>query len=303
MRNFCNKLWNASRFVMMNLTITENKLPEKLELEDRWILSRLNDVVKEVNENMDHFELGVAAGKIYDFIWDNYCDWYIELTKTRLNSGDEAAARGAQQILLFVLTEILKLLHPFMPFITEEIWQALPHEGEALMIQEYPFYREALSFPEDERRFEMVMEAIKAVRARRSEMNVPPSRKARHIIVTDEADAFEAGRSYIMKLAYAGEVSVRNEVPAESEKMVSAVTDRARMFMPMADLVDIEKERARLQKELANAEKQLQAQIGKLSNQNFVTRAPEAVVNVERDKKAKLEALIDNLKLGLSNLG
>ncbi len=303
MRNFCNKLWNASRFVMMNLTITENALPEKLELEDRWILSRLNDVVKEVNENMDHFELGVAAGKIYDFIWDDYCDWYIELTKTRLNSGDEAAARGAQQVLLYVLTEILKLLHPFTPFVTEEIWQALPHEGEALMTQEYPVYQEALSFPEDEQRFETVMEAIKAVRARRSEMNVPPSRKAHLIIVTGEADAFEAGRSYIMKLAYASEVSVQSEVPAESEKMVSAVTDRARMFMPMADLVDIEKERARLQKELANAEKQLQAQNGKLSNQNFVTRAPEAVVNAERDKKVKLEALIENLKLGLSNLG
>ena len=302
MRNFCNKLWNASRFVMMNLGIEKNELPETLELEDKWILSRLNDVVKEVCENMDHFELGVAAGKIYDFIWDDYCDWYIELTKPRLNSGDEALSRSAQQVLLYVLTEILKLLHPFTPFITEEIWQALPHEGEALMVQEYPAYREALSFPLEAQRFETVMEAIKAVRARRSEMNVPPSRKAHLMIVTEEREAFEAGRSYITKLAYASEVSVLDAVPADAEKMVSAVTDNARMFMPMADLVDLEKERARLQKELANAEKQLQGQIAKLSNQNFVTRAPEAVVNVEREKQAKLEALIENLKANLAHL-
>ena len=287
MRNFCNKLWNASRFVMMNLGIEKNELPETLELEDKWILSRLNDVVKEVCENMDHFELGVAAGKIYDFIWDDYCDWYIELTKPRLNSGDEALSRSAQQVLLYVLTEILKLLHPFTPFITEEIWQALPHEGEALMVQEYPAYREALSFP---------------LEAQRSEMNVPPSRKAHLMIVTEEREAFEAGRSYITKLAYASEVSVLDAVPADADKMVTAVTDNARMFMPMADLVDLEKERARLQKELANAEKQLQGQIAKLSNQNFVTRAPEAVVNVEREKQAKLEALIENLKANLAHL-
>ena len=302
MRNFCNKLWNASRFVMMNLGIEKNELPETLELEDKWILSRLNDVVKEVCENMDHFELGVAAGKIYDFIWDDYCDWYIELTKPRLNSGDEALSRSAQQVLLYVLTEILKLLHPFTPFITEEIWQALPHEGEALMVQDYPAYKENLSFPLEAQRFETVMEAIKAVRARRSEMNVPPSRKAHLMIVTDEREAFEAGRSYITKLAYASDISVLDTVPADADKMVTAVTDNARMFMPMADLVDLEKERARLQKELANAEKQLQGQIAKLSNQNFVTRAPEAVVNTEREKQAKLEALIENLKANLAHL-
>ena len=302
MRNFCNKLWNASRFVMMNLGIEKNELPETLELEDKWILSRLNDVVKEVCENMDHFELGVAAGKIYDFIWDDYCDWYIELTKPRLNSGDEALSRSAQQVLLYVLTEILKLLHPFTPFITEEIWQALPHEGEALMVQDYPAYKENLSFPLEAQRFDTVMEAIKAVRARRSEMNVPPSRKAHLMIVTDEREAFEAGRSYITKLAYASDISVLDMVPADADKMVTAVTDNARMFMPMADLVDLEKERARLQKELANAEKQLQGQIAKLSNQNFVTRAPEAVVNTEREKQAKLEALIENLKANLAHL-
>ena len=303
MRNFCNKLWNASRFVMMNLTIDKNELPEKLEIEDKWILSKLNDVVKEVCENMDSYELGVAAGKIYDFIWDSYCDWYIELTKPRLNGEDEESKIGAQKVLLYVLTEILKLAHPFMPFITEEIWQALPHEGEALMIARYPEYRDALCFREDEQSFEMVMNAIKAVRARRSEMNVPPSRKAHLLIATDRKAAFEAGRSYICKLAYASEVSVLDEAPAGSEGMVSVVTDNARLFMPMAELVDLEKERARIAKELANAEKQLAAQIGKLSNQNFVTRAPEAVVNAEREKKAKQEALIENLKVSLSSLG
>ncbi len=303
MRNFCNKLWNASRFVMMNLTIDKNELPEKLEIEDKWILSKLNDLAKEVCENMDSFELGVAAGKIYDFIWDSYCDWYIELTKPRLNGNDEESKLAAQKVLLYVLTEILKLAHPFMPFITEEIWQALPHEGEALMIARYPEYREALSFPGDEQSFEMVMTAIKAVRARRSEMNVPPSRKAHLLIVTDRKEAFEAGRSYICKLAYASEASVLDEAPRGSESMVSVVTDNARLFMPMADLVDLDKERARIEKELANAEKQLAAQIGKLSNQNFVTRAPEAIVNIEREKKAKLEALMENLKASLASLG
>jgi len=303
MRNFCNKIWNASRFVMMNLTIDKNELPEKLEIEDKWILSKLNDVVREVCDNMDSYELGVAAGKIYDFIWDSYCDWYIELTKPRLNGENEESKLAAQKVLLYVLTEILKLLHPFMPFITEEIWQALPHEGEALMIERYPEFKEELDFPEDEQNFEMVMTAIKAVRARRSEMNVPPSRKAHLIIATERTAAFEAGVSYICKLAYASEVSVLTAPPETTDGMVSVVTDNARMFMPMAELVDMEKEKARMEKELANAEKQLAGQIAKLSNENFVTRAPENVVNAEREKKAKLEALIENLKASIAGLG
>ena len=303
MRNFCNKLWNASRFVMMNLTIEKNELPEKLEIEDKWILSKFNDLCREVCDNMDSFELGVAAGKIYDFIWDSYCDWYIELTKPRLNGEDEESKLAAQKVLLYVLTEILKLLHPFMPFITEEIWQALPHEGEALMIERYPEWKAELSFPRDEENFEMVMAAIKAVRARRSEMNVPPSKKAHLIIATDKATAFEAGVSYIRKLAYASEVSVQPEPPEKTDGMVTVITDNARMFMPMAELVDMEKEKARLEKELANAEKQLAGQIVKLSNENFVTRAPESVVNVEREKKTRLEALIENLKASLKGLG
>ena len=303
MRNFCNKLWNASRFVMMNLTIDRNELPEKLEIEDKWILSKLNSVIREVCDNMDNYELGVAAGKIYDFIWDSYCDWYIELTKPRLNGEDKESRIAAQKVLLYVLTEILKLVHPFMPFISEEIWQALPHEGEALMVARYPEYSEKLSFLEDEQNFEMVMAAIKAVRARRSEMNVPPSRKAHLIIATDKKAAFEAGRSYICKLAYASDISVQDAAPESADGMVSVVTDDARMFMPMAELVDLEKEKARILKELANAEKQLEGQNAKLANEKFISRAPENVVNMERDKKAKLEALIENLKLSLEHLG
>ncbi len=303
MRNFCNKIWNASRFVMMNLAIEDNHLPETLETEDKWILSKLNRVVKEVCDNMDSFELGVAAGKIYDFIWDDYCDWYIELTKPRLNGDDEAAKESAQRVLLYVLVEILKLLHPFMPFITEEIWQALPHEGDALIMQSYPEYSEKLNFPEDEANFGMVMDAIKAVRARRSEMNVPPSRKSHLIIVTDKAKAFTDGEKFICKLAYASGVEVRAELPESTDGMVSVITDNARMFMPMAELVDLEKERARMEKELANAKKQLDGQNAKLANENFVSRAPEKVVNAEREKKAKLEALIENLEESLKNLG
>ena len=303
MRNFCNKIWNASRFVMMNLTVGDCRLPEKLETEDKWILSKLNQVIKEVCDNMDSFELGVAAGKIYDFIWDSYCDWYIELTKPRLNGEDAAAKESAQRVLLYVLTEILKLLHPFMPFITEEIWQALPHEGEALMIAEYPRFRQELCFPEDEVNFEMVMEAIKAVRARRAEMNVPPSRKSHLIIVTGKAKAFAEGEKFICKLAYASGIHVTDKLPESTEGMVSVITDNARMFMPMAELVDLEKERARMEKELANAKKQLDGQNAKLANENFVSRAPEHVVNLEREKKAKLEALIENLEDSLKKLG
>ena len=303
MRNFANKLWNASRFVMMNLTIDKNELPETLELEDKWVLSKLNTLSKEVCENLDKYEIGIAAAKIYDFIWDTYCDWYIELTKPRLNSGDEARARSAQQVLLYVLTDILKLLHPFMPFITEEIWQALPHDGEALMIARYPEYTESLAFPAEERDFEMVMNAIRAVRSRRAEMNVPPSRKAHLFITTDRQDAFRSGEIYITKLAYAEQITISSELPADAEKMVSAVTEEARLFMPMAELIDLDKERARLEKELEKARKNYEGQMRKLSNENFISRAPEAVVQTERERAEKARALVENLEASLKNLG
>ena len=302
MRNFANKLWNASRFVMMNLTIGDCALPEKLELEDRWILSKLNSLRGEVRENLDRYELGIAAQKIYDFIWDSYCDWYIELTKPRLNGGDAAAKEGAERVLLYVLTDILKLLHPFMPYITEEIFQAIPHEGEALIVAPYPKYDAALSFPEDEAGFELIMDAVKAVRSRRAEMNVPPSKRPTLIITSDRPEVFEAGRTYLSKLAYAGEVEISAEAPADTEGMVSVVTGSAKMFMPMAELVDIEKERARIEKELDKARAQLEAQNKKLANEAFVSRAPEAVVNAERERAEKAKALIANLEESLAKL-
>ena len=302
MSNFANKLWNASRFVMMNLTIGDCALPEKLELEDRWILSKLNSLRGEVRENLDRYELGIAAQKIYDFIWDSYCDWYIELTKPRLNGGDAAAKEGAERVLLYVLTDILKLLHPFMPYITEEIFQAIPHEGEALIVAPYPKYDAALSFPEDEAGFELIMDAVKAVRSRRAEMNVPPSKRPTLIITSDRPEVFEAGRTYLSKLAYAGEVEISAEAPADTEGMVSVVTGSAKMFMPMAELVDIEKERARIEKELDKARAQLEAQNKKLANESFVSRAPEAVVNAERERAEKAKALIANLEESLAKL-
>ena len=299
MRNFANKLWNASRFVMMNLTVEDNALPEKLELEDRWILSKLNDLVREVRDNLDRYELGIAAQKIYDFIWDSFCDWYIEITKPRLQGGDE----GAQRVLLYVLTDILKLLHPYMPYITEEIYQALPHESEALIIAPYPRYDAALSFPADEQGFELIMDAVKAVRSRRAEMNVPPSKRPSLIIATDRPEVFRAGTTYLSKLAYAGEVAVGSEAPENTDGMVSVVTDNARMFMPMAELVDLDKERERIARELAKARGNYEGQLRKLANESFVSRAPEAVVAAERDKADKLTALIANLEESLAKLG
>ncbi len=302
MRNFANKIWNASRFVMMNLTIEKNELPQTLELEDKWIISKLNTLVREVTENLDKYELGIAAGKIYDFIWDSYCDWYIELTKPRLNGEDDDAKTGAQQVLLFVLTETLKLLHPFMPFITEEIWQALPHEGEALMIANFPDYTDALNFPDDEQNFEMIMDAVRAVRARRAEMNVPPSKKPHLSIATDNPDVFEAGRVYLSKLAYAGTLTIDTNPPASTEGLVTVVTNDAKLYMPLSELVDVAKERERIERELKKSEGDLEKTLAKLANEKFVSKAPESVVNVERERADKLRSLIENLTESLKSL-
>ncbi|MPM31726.1 Valine--tRNA ligase [bioreactor metagenome] len=302
MRNFTNKIWNASRFLMMNLTIDKNVLPDQLELEDKWILSKLNGVIGEITDNMDRYELGVAAQKVYDFIWDSYCDWYIELTKTRLHGDDEESKTRAQQVLCYVLTETLKLLHPFMPFITEEIWQALPHEGDYLMLSQWPRYRAELSFPEEERALELVMDAIRAVRAKRAEMNVPPSKKANLTIVTDKGDLFRLGEAFLKRLAYADEVTIVAESPADTSGSVSAVTHEARMLMPLSQLVDMEKERARAEKELLKNRAELDKLSAKLSNPGFVSKAPENVVAAERERGEKLEALIEKLAEQLKSL-
>ena len=296
MRNFCNKIWNASRFVMMNLTIDKVALPEKLELEDKWILSKLNTLIREVTDNMDAFELGVASAKVYDFIWDNYCDWFIELTKNRLNSEDPAARENAQNVLCYVLIETLKLLHPFMPFITEEIYQALPHTEEFLMLSKWPEYDEALSFPAEEEAMQTVIEAITAIRARRNEMNVGPGRKVHYTIATAHSDEFTAGIPFFTRLASASDVTIvgADEIPA-ADGMVEVDTHAARIFMPLAELVDFEKELARIAREKANAEKQLAGIMNKLNNPGFMAKAPEAVINGAREDAAKLQALIEKL--------
>ena len=298
MRNFANKIWNASRFVMMNLTIDKCELPaaDALAPEDKWVLSKLNTLVKEVTENLDAYEIGVASAKVYDFLWDTYCDWYIELTKTRLQGEDEGAKLAAQNVLCFVLTELLKLLHPFMPFITEEIYQALPHEEQFIMTSRWPEYRADLAFPEEEAAMEAVMDTIKAIRARRAEMNVPPSRKAEVLIVTATPDVYAQGRHFIQRLAYASEVRFADAAPADVSGMVTAVTHNATAYLPLSELVDIAAELERIRKEIEKAQNGLRGVEQKLSNEKFVSRAPEAVVNAEREKAAKYKELIAKLE-------
>ena len=299
MRNFANKIWNASRFVMMNLTIDHVELPEQLELEDKWVLSKLNTLVKEVTDNMDAFEIGVASAKVYDFIWDTYCDWFIELCKARLTGDDECAKINAQNVLCYVLIETLKLLHPFMPFITEEIYQALPHtaedKGEFIMLQKWPEYRDELSFPQEEEAMGLIIDAITAIRAHRNEMNVAPSKKVHYTIATAHADTFARGIPFFKRLASAGDVTVADANIPTPDGSIEVVTHAARVLMPLAELVDFEKELARIAKEKANAEKQLAGIENKLSNQGFIAKAPEAVVNGAREDAAKLRALIEKL--------
>ena len=295
MRNFANKIWNASRFVMMNLSIDKVELPEKLELEDKWILSKLNTLIREVTDNLEAYELGVASAKIYDFIWDTYCDWYIELTKTRLNGEDAQAKQAAENVLCYVLLRILELLHPFMPFITEEIWQALPHEGRYLISAEWPVYQDALHFPEAEAAMEAVKDAISAIRARRAEMNVPPSRKAQVILVTAQPENYQLGAHFITRMAYASELTVLTAAPADLTGMVTVATHDATVYMPMAELVDIAKELERIATERKKAEENLRRIEAKLANESFTSRAPENVVNAEREKAEKARALIAKL--------
>ena len=301
MRNFANKIWNASRYVLMNLTIDEPGLPalDQLEIEDKWVLSKLNTLIREVTENMDAYELGVASAKVYDFIWDTYCDWYIELTKTRLYSENEQSKLAAQRVLVYVLDQILRLLHPFMPFITEEIWQAIPHEGKFIMASDWPVWRDELAFPQDEESMELIKDAITAIRARRAEMNVPANKRVNMTISTQRQNVFTAGIPFFGRLAGAEGVTVSDTVDEgamEREGMVEVVTHAARIFIPLAELVDFEKELARIAKEKENCLKQIAMFEGKLSNEIFVSRAPEKVVNDQREKLAKAKALLEQLE-------
>ncbi len=299
MRNFANKLWNASRYVMMNLSEdAKNELPamDKLEIADKWVLSKLNTLIAEVTENLEKYELGIAVQKVYDFIWDTYCDWYIELTKARLYSEDEGRKQTAIAVLVYVLDQILRLLHPFMPFITEEIWQSLPHEGEALIVAQWPKYRDDLAFKVEEALMESVMDAIRAIRNRRSEMNVPPSKKAALYVLTSKPQVFTEGEGFIQRLAYADSVTLMDSEPANLDGMVTCATADAKLYIPMGQLVDVAKELERIGKELEKNRKFLASLEAKLSNEKFVSRAPEAVVAAEKEKAQKTRDLITSLE-------
>lgn len=293
-RNFANKIWNAARFILMNLEGHDVKgiLPETLTTEDKWIISGFNRVAKEITENLEKFELGIAVQKIYDYLWDDFCDWYIEIAKIRMNGDDPVTAQNAREVLVWVMTGTLKLLHPFMPFITEEIWQTLPHEGEALMIAQWPEYDEALNFPQAEAEMKRLMDVIRGIRNRRSEMNVPPSRKAKVFIATEEQQTFVDGTAIVQRLAYANEVTVGSSF--DMDGAVTIVTDDATVYIPMDELVDKKAEIARLTKEMEAAKKQLAQCTGKLNNQGFLSKAP---ANVVEGVKADAERLSDRIAL------
>ena len=301
-RNFANKLWNAARFVLMYLgnDYSYPGLPKDLAIEDKWILSKVNTLAKEVTDNLERFELGIAVAKLYDFIWDVFCDWYIEIAKIRLQSGE--GADTAKAVLVYVLTDILKLLHPFMPFITEEIYQAIPHDTESIMISKWPEYDPTLSFADEEAQMEKIMDAIRAIRNRRAEMNIPPSKKSKVYVETAFADVFAVGSEFIKRLAYASDVEIADAF-GDLGNTVTIVTNDAKIYIPLGDLVDFEAEAKRLQKELAAAEEKLAFINKKLDNPGFVNKAPEKVVQQNRDEAAKLTEKIANLRSSLENLG
>ena len=301
-RNFANKLWNAARFVLMYLgnDYSYPGLPKDLAIEDKWILSKVNTLAKEVTDNLERFELGIAVAKLYDFIWDVFCDWYIEIAKIRLQSG--AGADTAKAVLVYVLTDILKLLHPFMPFITEEIYQAIPHDTESIMISKWPEYDPTLSFADEEAQMEKIMDAIRAIRNRRAEMNIPPSKKSKVYVETAFSDVFAVGSEFIKRLAYASDVEIADAF-GDLGNTVTIVTNDAKIYIPLGDLVDFEAEAKRLQKELAAAEEKLAFINKKLDNPGFVNKAPEKVVQQNRDEAAKLTEKIANLRSSLENLG
>ena len=300
-RNFANKIWNAARFLLMNLENEEElSLPLELALEDKWVLSKYNKLVKDVTENLDKFELGLAVAKLYDFIWDIFCDWYIELCKSRLNGDDKAAAYTARAVLVHVFKGVLKLLHPFMPFITEEIWQSLPHSEESIMIAKWPEYSEEFEFSAEEESFQKVISVIRAVRNRRNEMNVPPSKKANLFIATATPDIFKASTGFISRLASANEIEICEGFDMPDAVLV--VTDSAKVYIPLNELVDFTAELARLNKELEAAEKDKAFYENKLNNPGFVSKAPDAVVKQQRELLEKTLDKISMLKESIEKI-
>ena len=305
-RNFANKLWNAARFVMMNLPEGfEVGLPaaEKLDLSDKWVLSRLNHLARAATENLEKFELGLAAQKIQDFIWDVYCDWYIEIAKVRLNGADAEEADTARRVLVYALTQALKLLHPFMPFITEEIYHALPGTGESIMIEQWPEFTDALDFAADEADFEKLMDYIKAVRNLRAEMGVHPAKRSSMVIETSEPGAFRRGGEYLAKFAFATSVTVTEHYDGPTDGMVQAITHSARGFIPMLELIDRDKELARLNKEKAGAEKEIATFTRQLDNPGFVNKAPAQVVEDIRAKLARAKEKLARIDESIAALG
>ncbi|MBE6575831.1 MAG: valine--tRNA ligase [Ruminococcaceae bacterium] len=306
-RNFANKLWNASRFVRMNLTIDEVTLPDPadLALEDKWILTRLNATVATVTSALNKYEVGVALSTLYDFIWDIFCDWYIELAKVRLNAKDTPENITAQKVIAYVLTQTLKLLHPFMPFITEEIYLSLPHADESIMISDYPVYDDVFNYEDEAAKMERVIAAIRAIRTRRNEMNVPPSRRAKVFIATAYHDSFnEKTAVFFSRLASASEVTVAADAdnfPAP-DACVQLVTDSASIYLPLADIIDLDAERKRLGAEKERILGEIKRLEGKLSNQGFVAKAPAAVVEGERNKLEKYRDTLAGVEAALAKL-
>ena len=307
-RNFANKVWNASRFIMMNMEKAE--IPEQIDLNtltdaDRWILSKVNSLAKEVTANMDNFDLGIAVQKIYDFIWEEFCDWYIEMVKPRLWNDDDATKGAALWTLKHVLINALKMLHPYMPFITEEIFCNLSDE-ESIMISSWPEYKEEWNFAAEEKAIETIKEAVRGIRTVRTSMNVPNSKKATVYVVSDNAeirDIFEHGQVFFAALGFASEVLVQADKTDIAEDAVSALLPEAAIYMPLAELVDIEKERERLQKEVKRLEGELARVNGMLNNEKFVSRAPEAKIQEERDKREKYTQMMNQVKERLAQLG
>ena len=307
-RNFANKLWNATRFVLMNLQDDisfDNIVLDNLEEEDKWILSRLNNTIKEVSDNLDKYELGMGAQRIYDFIWDEYCDWYIEMVKSRLYGNDTESKATAQKVLVYVLKDILKILHPFMPFITEEIWQNLPGNDKALIITKWPKYKAELEFEASEKGIEFIKTAIKGIRNARAEMNIVPSRKANMIFVTESEEIklyLENGKRYFINLAGTESIQIISDKNGIGEDNISVVLDRCEVFLPLKDLIDYDKEIERLKKEKEKLEGEIKRVLGKLSNQGFVSKAPEKVVEEEREKQKKYEDMLDKVVERLESL-
>lgn len=308
-RNFANKLWNASRFVRMNLTIDSIKLPSEAELaiEDKWILTKYNEVIKNVTTALDNYEIGVALSSLYDFTWDVFCDWYIELAKVRLNDKDTTPNLVAQHVIAYVLDGILKLLHPFMPFITEEIFSSLPHTEESIMIAKYPTYDSEQIYSDAAAELERTMTAIKAIRTRRNEMNVAPSRKARVYILTKYAQSFSDTAQFFTRLASASDVLVSDDAVHfdagfNAADCVQIITDSATVFLPLSDIIDVEKERARLTAEKAKLEGEIRRVEGKLANESFVAKAPAAVVDAERLKLEKYRQNLAGVEDALAKL-